>query len=64
MSKLVILVITNQDSTVSIVLGYGLDSWSLIPGRDKRFVSNPQCPDQFWCPTYLMFGGYLGSLQE
>jgi hypothetical protein len=33
------------DSSVSIAMGYGLDSWGLIPSKGKRFFSTSQHPD-------------------
>lgn len=33
------------NSSVSIVMGYGLDDCGLIPGMGKRFFSSPQHPD-------------------
>jgi hypothetical protein len=30
----------NQDRSVDIVKGYGLDSWGSIPSRGKRFFSS------------------------
>jgi hypothetical protein len=30
-----------QDSSGGIVMGYGLDSWSLIPSRGKTFFFSP-----------------------
>jgi hypothetical protein len=35
----------SQDSSISVVMGFGLDSQSLSPGRDKRFLCSPQHPD-------------------
>jgi hypothetical protein len=43
-----------QDSSVGIVTGYGLDGRILIPGRGKRFLSTPQCPDRLWGPPSLL----------
>jgi hypothetical protein len=33
------------DSSVNIIMGYGLDDCGLIPGVAKRFFSSPQYPD-------------------
>jgi hypothetical protein len=35
--------------------------WGLNPGREKRFLSSPKCPDWLWSPTTLLFNGYGGS---
>jgi hypothetical protein len=40
------------DSSVGIVMGYGLRSRGSIPSRDKRFFSTPQCPD-WLCALFL-----------
>jgi hypothetical protein len=40
-----VVVVMSQDSSVGIAMGYGLDCWSLIPIRGKRFFSGPQHPD-------------------
>jgi hypothetical protein len=50
----------SQESSVSIVIGYGLGGWGLIPGRCKRFFSFPQHPDQLWGPPSLLSSGYWG----
>jgi hypothetical protein len=31
-------------SSVSIVMGCGLESWGSIPGKGRRFFSSPLCP--------------------
>jgi len=44
------------DSAVGIVtrLWSGqLRIYGSIPGRIKRFLSSPKCPDQFWNPSNL-----------
>jgi hypothetical protein len=41
------------DSSVGIVVGYGLDGLGSIPGS-ARFFSYPQHPDQFWGPPSLL----------
>lgn len=45
-------------SSVSVVLGFLLDDWVLIPGRGKRFVSWLACPDPLWGPSSLLFSEY------
>jgi hypothetical protein len=50
----------SQDSSVGIVTGYMLDRLGSIPGRDKRYFSSPQCPDQLWGPPTLLSNGYWG----
>jgi hypothetical protein len=47
------------DSSVGIVMGYGLDDQVLIPGGDKT-VSSPQHPDQLCSPPNLLSNGYQG----
>jgi hypothetical protein len=49
----------SQDSSVSIVAGYGLDDWGFIPAKGKRF-SVLQCPDQLWGSLSLLSSGYRG----
>jgi hypothetical protein len=36
------------DSSVGTAMGYGMDGWVSIPGRDKRFFCTPQRPDRLW----------------
>jgi hypothetical protein len=50
----------SQDSSVSKVRGYRLDSQGLNPDWGKRFFSSPQCPDRFWGPTSLLYNRYWG----
>jgi hypothetical protein len=54
----------NQDSSVSIVTGYELDSWNSILSGGKRFFSTPQCPDRIWGPLSLLSNGYLGLFPQ
>jgi hypothetical protein len=42
-----------------MVIDYGLDSQSLIPGRSRGFLSLLSCPDQVWGPPSLLCYGYL-----
>jgi hypothetical protein len=37
---------------------------SSISGRDKRFFSSPQHPDELWGPPSLLFNGYQGVMQQ
>jgi len=30
----------------------------LIPGRGKKFLSSPKCPDCLWCPPSLLCNEY------
>jgi hypothetical protein len=48
------------DSSVGIGTGYGVDGRGSIPGKGKRFVSSPQCPDRLWGPPILLCYGYRG----
>jgi hypothetical protein len=45
-------------------MGYRLDGWGLIPGRDKRFFSSLQCPGQFWGPCRLLYNGDWGLFPQ
>jgi hypothetical protein len=45
---------TNQDISVGIAMGYGLESRGSISGRVKRFVSSSQRPDRLWNPPSLL----------
>jgi hypothetical protein len=49
----------SQDSSVSIVMGYGLDGPGSIPGSERLF-STPQHPDRFWGPLSLLSNGHQG----
>jgi hypothetical protein len=40
----------SQDNSVSIVAGYGLDNWTSVPGRVKRFFPIPQHSDWLCSP--------------
>jgi hypothetical protein len=44
--------IVSQNSSVSMVTGYGPDSRGLIPGKGKRLFSTPQRPDRLWGSTH------------
>jgi hypothetical protein len=47
-----------RDSSVSIGTGYMLEGRRSMPGRGKRFLSNPQRPDRLWGPFLsLQCGG-------
>jgi hypothetical protein len=59
--NLLTVTIRSQDSSVSIVMGYGLASPGLIFGRGKRFFSIPQCPDWLWGPTQPPLQCVLGG---
>jgi hypothetical protein len=48
------------DSSISIVLGYRLDDWSSIPGRDWEFFSSPLHPAHFWSLCSLISNWYQG----
>jgi hypothetical protein len=50
--------IRGRDSSADIVMGYGLDGRSLIPGRGKGFFSTPQRPDWLWCASSLLANVY------
>jgi hypothetical protein len=47
-------------NTGSHLAGYGLDSWSSILGRNKRFFSTLLRSDLLWGPTSLLSSGYKG----
>jgi hypothetical protein len=51
----------SQDSSDSIVMGYGLNSCGLIPCRGKIFPP-PQHLDWLLGPPSLLSNGYWGSL--
>jgi hypothetical protein len=53
--------IWSQDSSVSIAMGCGLDTWNLIPSREKRFFSTPQHPDWLW-GTHHPYQWAVGTL--
>jgi hypothetical protein len=42
-----------SNSSVGITMSYRLDDRGLIPGRGKRFVYIPQCPEHLWVPPNL-----------
>jgi hypothetical protein len=42
-------------------LSYGLNGRGPVLSRGKRFLSAPQCPDQFWGPPSLLSMGTEGS---
>jgi hypothetical protein len=44
-----------RHSSVGIAIGYGLDSWSSIPERGKKFVCTP------WGPPSLLANVYGGG---
>jgi hypothetical protein len=46
------------DSLVRIATGYGLDGRGSIPGKGKRFISCPQCPDRLCRPPRHLSYGY------
>jgi hypothetical protein len=48
------------ERSAGITMGYGLDGRGSIPGRGKRFSSNPQRPDQLWGPPNLLSNEYWG----
>jgi hypothetical protein len=50
----------NQDRSVDIVKGYGLDSWGSIPSRGKRFFSFPQHAYWLWGTPSLLSNGCQG----
>jgi len=55
------------DSSVIIVLrvvARCLKDCSVIPYRDKRFVSSSKHPDQFWGIPGLILNGYQGFSLE
>jgi hypothetical protein len=49
-----------HNSSVSIVMGYRLDSWGSIPGWEKGPFSSPQCPEWLWGPPSLLSNRYHG----
>jgi hypothetical protein len=49
----------SQDTSVGIVMGYGLDGLGLIPGSE-RFFSSPPHPDRLWGPSIRLSNGYRG----
>jgi hypothetical protein len=51
----------SRDSSVGIATDYGLDSRASVLGRDKRFFSSPQCPDQLWGPPNFLHNEYRGA---
>ena len=36
--------------------------WGLNASRGKKFFSSLKCPDLFWGPLSLLFGGYWTAL--
>jgi len=36
--------------------------WGLNPNRGRRFFSPLKCPDLFWGPFSLLFGGFWTAL--
>jgi hypothetical protein len=37
------------------MMGFRLDYWSLIPGKDKILFTSPQCSDQLYAPPILLY---------
>jgi hypothetical protein len=50
----------SRDSSVNTATGYRLGGRGSIPGRGKRFFSNPQRLDRLWGPPSILCNGYLG----
>jgi hypothetical protein len=44
----------SQDTSIGTSMGYGLDGWVSIPGRDKRSFYSPQRQDRLSCPPILL----------
>jgi hypothetical protein len=59
-NKNVLRILRSWDSSISVVIGYGLDGWDLIPGRRKIFFSTPQHSDRLCGPYSLLYNGYWG----
>jgi hypothetical protein len=56
-----ILLGQSQDSSVSLIMGYGLGGRISVPGGGKRFFSTSQRADGHWDPPSLMsVSGYGG----
>jgi hypothetical protein len=55
--QLLLFVDKSRDSSVSIVLGYGLDDWGLIPSRCWEFFSKLSHPERLWGPPSLLSNG-------
>jgi hypothetical protein len=48
----------SRDSSVGIVMGYGLDD--TIPGGGWEILSSPPHPERLWGPPSLLSNGYQG----
>jgi hypothetical protein len=44
----------NEDSSVCVARGYGLNGRVSIPGKDEKFSFTPQLPDRLWSPPTLL----------
>jgi hypothetical protein len=49
----------SRDDSLDITTNYR-PAGGLILGRDKRFLSSPQCPDRLWDLPSLLPNGYRG----
>jgi hypothetical protein len=48
--------VTQRESSVGIVMGYGLD----VDSQQAKIFSFPQCLDWIWGPPSLLSSGYWG----
>jgi hypothetical protein len=48
----------SPDSSVGIAMNYGPDGWGSIPGRGKKFLSIPKCPNGLWGPSFFLSNGH------
>jgi hypothetical protein len=56
------LYLHSESGYLSQTTGYGLDGRSSIPGRGKRFLSSPQCPDRLSGSPSLVSNGHREDL--
>jgi len=52
------------NSSVTLVIDYGLDYRGSISGRGREFSSSPPLPDRFWCPPSLQCNRYRRLLSS
>jgi hypothetical protein len=49
-----------HDGSVSMVMGYRMNSHGSIPGKGKRVFPSPHHPDRLWSPSSLLSNEYQG----
>jgi hypothetical protein len=50
----------SQDSSVSVVIGYGLDGVGFVSWQGQKTLCTPQFPDRLWGSPKLISSGYWG----